>query len=557
MIKSGMEAFTGPGAVEEVVVIVAPGTESERSAGRIIDATVGDAMLEGKPMLVDLWGEDSPGVRPSIGEELVGEALLEFAEMATDGFVGSFLLREVPTVADVMNDVLRDLSIKDRIVVVTPDGQLAGNTNLPRDTDGLLTAVVPSTERLPVGDNVIRRRGVHRSLGPEANPSYYLFQYDLLPDGERAVVAAFMEFFRANGPHLVIFDASNSSDWFSSWVLRAAFELRLPCVDVHDLTGSSKRTVSGSEPFLEDRVSELLESDDTVVALLSASVDSGATLARMLDSLKVTQRANARLLSVFGNESRSSTRPHADREGGQSVFQVGKEEHTVEYLVGVTFRPLSVNDWKVAAAVRMGEVIETRPSDGSFYGENSLEVTRTSIWSLLEDLGASREKQVPGHRTGVSHFPDLASLDPYDAHWVAEAVVERMVIAGNRVRGSLVFIVPDQDTGALHLASALRLRCDVEVVRGVIDTGGDASFSAEDVDRLEMLRASHFVAFDESAVTYGTLRALSRAFESVLLRGVEHHAVVVDLGPPETKPSPFTSLIAWQPFGRTHAEVRA
>lgn len=555
MVESGMRAFGGEQSIETIAVIVAPGSGPERSAGSLIDAAVSRALVEGLFIMIDLWGEDSPGVRPSIGDELVGEAMIELSAVAADGFVACVLLREVPTVADAMHDVLVNENLRANVAILTPDGQFAGSTSLPQDADAFLTALLVKTDPAPVGDYVLRRRGVFRSLGAEPSPSYYMFQYDFLPDGEGAVVVAFKKFFQKLGAHLIIFDASNSSDWFSSWVLRAAVELQLPCVDVHNLAATTLGTVAGSEPLLSERIAELLNADASVVALVSASVDSGATLARMLDILKPIQRGNAGLLSVFGNESRPSTIHNKDRAGGQSIFEVGKLKYTAEFLVGVTFRPLSSKDWKVGAAIRLGEVVETRPGDGSFYRRNSLAITRTAIWSLLEELETLPERNVPDGRGGVLHFPDLTGLGPFDAHWIAEAIVERMVVTGNRVRGSLVFLVPNQDTGAAHLASALNKRCEVEVVQTTIGTAGIVEFSAEDANRIEMLRASYFVAFDESAVTYGTLRSIGSAFESLLQRALEHHAVVVDLGRAEDRPVPLLSLIAWQPFGHNPVEA--
>lgn len=221
----------------------------------------------------------------------------------------------------------------------------------------------------------------------------------------------------------------------------------------------------------------------------------------------------------------------------------------LDFLFRVEVKTIPRSNWKVVAAELLPEV--EYPREHSFDGrwqDGTLErrhhpnsvpfwVPNVAMWSLYEEYGVTEEPTIVVPRArpkkAVAHFPRFDTLNAWDAHWLAEAVICRFEDSLGLDRADFAVLLPDEPTGAVPIADAMDLRCGVAVVRvprPVID--GDEDLPVEIYEEIVDWAGDELVVFDESSVTGATLARLAHLVEAVTGDAPAALGVVVDLSPP-------------------------
>lgn len=474
-------------------------------------------------------------------EELLYRALRHIAD---EGSLVAFVLvvvERLPTAADAVFQLLSEPDFNDRVLFVDITGGTLGGLNHFAPT--MAASVPPAGESLAAIRNAtIRRRGVF-TTSASAESHYYLYYYDVLGDAQKRLRQVFRDYFIGAGSEVVLFDPSTAGNWFEQSIRGACTDVEAGSLDV-----STLRSGDGST----ERAMKLLLEPSTRVCYVVPAYQSGRTMSRLYRSAKRTDISTAAFLTVLYDEAMGIVEQETGFAGTfRTTKQSGREHYSLDYLESAPLRPIGNDDWKVRCATLLGEIEHVNPAEELRLSHPG----RVAIWSLIEEYGASQEGAdvVPiSRKQPIPFYPNLGALNDWDAHWLAEAAVERIVeeLGSTCSRDALYVVMPDENNASRRISSALELRCKVGVLpvpRSVIegtDPAGD-----ELLARLARHSGDAVVVFDEAAVSHGTLRRLGQLVESARGLGPDLYGVVLDLGDHSAgRPQPIFSFHKYVPL---------
>lgn len=468
------------------------------------------------------------------------------------------LLEALPTTADALSGLQDEDPFDGRLMFVTgheavgriPDVEFSRLADALRPTDEDLVAIIAA--------GTLRRRGVFESR-KGSSLSHYLFYYEALPPSQDVLIDALREYFQENGTGLVVFDEISAGPWFRSCIVAAGMTTKVAYLDARHLQADA-RIQPGAEQESVDRGRALLADEDVSLCVVTPVYRTGRTIMSLFERTGRRMSDRTRLLAVYGDDELGGYDSPGPSITQRIDLRWGGKTVPLDYVLAVPIRILHSGDWKVQAAQGLSEVERVHLAAGPDAEDARLgRIGMTAILSLFEEYGAGPETPTPSRRRPISHFPLLHGLHPWDAHWLAEMAVRRILDITACAREALLVVLPDEMTGARPIARALKERCQTAVMnisREVIEN----TIPLPDETRVRLRRhaADTVVVLDESTVTHSTLALLGDLVESVLHRQPDLYASIVDLAPRTvTRREPYFTYAEWSPLRHQGGESGA
>ena len=537
-------AWTGDG-IEAAFQQIVSGFDSDLRAdiGKIIDWLQRE-VPDGSLLLVDLLFSRAQVPRAlEAGERLIAGLLSAYRRRAGGRLPikVAVLMQQLPMQADPLSELLKSVDFAGDLIAYAEDGKSLGDL-LGVELDPLaLEHIVPPTPDEALRSKTVRRRGVFR--GRSQKGAYHAFEYSVLGDGWRDAERYLVEYLERNEIELLIYDDAAAEGWFARAVQGAGLATG---VGVLAWPWPTTRA-PGADAEIEGLATALerLRSKDTRVCYVVAGYQSGKTLQNVYRATNRGDLGTAHFLAVLCDDSITKA---GDDTPGFVWRQFGKEQYRLDYILSVPIRALPPDDWRVRSAGLLREV-----EDGA--SESLWSPGKVALWSLLAECDVRVEEADlvpvrPGRRP-VRYFPDLNSLSRWDAHWLAELVVRRVLqeipVA---TRSALYFIIPNEKNGTDKISQALRTYCGVGVLRlGRQVIEGKIWADDDSLARLKRHASDTVVVFDESTVTYETLRKMTDLVRRVAQSEPDIQATILDLTPRELR-SPgasYFTLISYTP----------
>jgi hypothetical protein len=529
-LTSLLQALTGT-AIEppSVTIGIAFGTSTDDPyvADHIADAIV-EFCSEPALLVIDMaFGTDVfRGL--SMCDVLLHNAFVEVADKLHAESRIIVLADELPTQIDMLFEAIQNDVLSAKICIIDAEFNYLGNpdfVDMAQITEQLSLSFDENVEDLR--RSTLRRRGVFEYKALSSPPSYYLFHYDPLQPVHEVLVDFLKDHFEAVHADLVVFESSNTGDWFSSCIKSACLGHR-PCVDSAHLAAPAASADRSVRTTLQQAQATLADQTRRICFVVPA-FRTGGSLMRLFDLTGRVSFANASFFAIYCETTDRNPQCPANSFGEISL-QRGGASYQLNYILSVPMRPLDSQNWKVKAAIDMNEV--QKLGNAHFSPDADIKPTHVAMWSLFEDYSVGPETPVPSvpGRDSIMHFPLLGDMNEWDSYWLAEASVRHAVSLQKCAREGLLVVVPDEESGARPLAEALTERCVtavLRVARPVID--GQEALPAKISSTLRDNSASSIVVLDESTVTYSTLQKLCEIVKEVTGRGPDLLGAIVDL----------------------------
>lgn len=491
----------------------------------------------------DREADRSQQLADSILAGLISQRLVDSTRFAV-------FLDRLPNAGDKLFDLLDVPELLNRLVVIDHDGGHLGRCDNV-DLQGLVSAVTPR-HSWTLSSGLRRRRGVFSAR--DRGKSAYLYYYDVERDAQEPLQRLLQSYFSQEAFDVVVYDAETSGPWFSSCVKSAAFAVRSSTRP--DLVSASIQELqNGANPLLPESVranivavKSRVEDQGSKVLFMVPAVKTGDALLSMYHALGQRPLSGTRFLTVLIDTDCDLRIEPGDVSPGLAELPYGATALAVRFLACVDLKVLEANDWKLQAARILDEV--EIPNLLGAAEESHPTPSTVGVWSLFEEYGADVERVVPlQRRRPKTYFPQLATLNEWDAHWLAEVLVSRILEITGGVRSALVIVMPkeDEENGSFPISNALEERCHVfveAIPRSVIE--GTKQLEGE--LRYVVRNSPNKVAIvDESTVTGGTLENLGQLVRS--LRGTypDVYGTVMNLGGRIAleKVDPSFALVEW------------
>jgi hypothetical protein len=455
-------------------------------------------------------------------------------------------MHELPNRVDQVYELLMIERLGGRLAIVDDAGGHLGNTELAR-------LLITAMEQHPLpADNVehaiLRHRGVFRSRG-SGRVSNYVFYYEALPKASSRFQKCLVDALTAVRPDLVLFDASTSGAWFASMVSAACVQLQtthsatLTSVEISQWIAYQEGALQEPQRSRVEAAVAVLSRPGSTLAMVVPAYASGRSLTRALEIVDSPDLRRCTAIAVFADTAASLRPSRLPGMAGVARRPYGGQSMEVHCMHQVELRTIDRDDWLVAAAEVLNEVRDL-PVANVDHGA----IGRTAFWSLYSDCGVDVERVPAGGRLPKRYFPDLARLDDWDAHWLAEALVVNILTRLPRSnRAALLVVIPDEVNGTQSISHALLEKCRIAVLpipRAMIE--GDELVTQAILDKLRLHTADTIAVLDESTVTHGTLAKLSRVVESGIRIRPDLIGTVIDvsMSPPDLG-IPYFSLTNW------------
>ena len=455
------------------------------------------------------------------------------------------LVEELPTPAEQLSaaaEELGDTSLE--LLDLAGRWRCAGasRTDLVRSLEGLLTdkrSALEGFER-----RFIRWRGVFRRPGSPRD-RFFKFQYTLKGAiGTEELSELLIAYVEARDPSALIYADPADPGWLQPSVQETAHSTRRPYCTLADI-----------ESHLQGR----LPYDDTTVLVeevLEAATGSGRAclvLPAFRDGVSLAEaeatllRAGIREPSVLSVLMDDQTRRTGDEttDGSQWFrtvqFDRGHARTSVDYFIACPIEPLDPDEWQVAAARSMGEVLEMSMDIAGH--------TRTGIWSLIGDYPEGLEHPPPDSRAAIDVYPSLARLDPFDARWLIYLLIGRIRTLLNCEPAQVLLIMPVEEnatTPLLQAASTMERLAVIGLDRDQIE--GHRPIAPEDRDTIQRFRQLRVVSVDEATAGGHTRHRIDTIVKEIRGRPLDAAASVLRAG---NSRRADIDLFHWVPYAAT------
>lgn len=453
------------------------------------------------------------------------------------------LMEELPVPVDQIADLMNLPELKTRLIVVDEAGRTLGGGDATHVVDALKShpPVAPDIDR-----EILRRRGVFRNQGKDS--SFYSFYYEPTDAGSDLLERRLLNALQAYGPRVVVYDATISGDWFPSLVRAVSVKLssRSPVaiIDTDEWLSFQAGTLKKPQNRHAAHVAEALKDETSTVAFIIPAFSSGRAAMRTVEAVGRPLLSRSQIFAIIVGDRRELRAGSYDGTLGASSLEYAGSQLDVEVFYQAALDLLGPEDWLVRAASALGEVNDL-PA-GPLRDER---LQTSTVWSLLRECGVGKESFVPPSRAPRRYYPVLERMSPWDAHYIGELVVQKILrLVPNSTRDAMLVVVPDEETGIGPISRALLHRCNTAVLRvpRMAISGGDG-LDAEVTRKLRRHQAETLVVFDEATVTYSTLLSLGTLVKRELGRSVDLTGCVFNLAlsdPPAG--TPFFHLRRWR-----------
>ena len=454
-------------------------------------------------------------------------------------------VHELPNRVDAIYDLISIPNLGSRLAVVDNSGAHLGVSALAEQVAAALSgAPVPDDD---VDRGILRHRGVFRGRS-SGRVSNYLFYYEALPKASAGFQQRLVEALSAARPDVVVFDTSTSGPWFASMVQAACVQLqtthsaKLTSVDIGQWVAYQSGRLDEPERSRVQAAERAL-SADAAVAVVVPAYASGRSLTRALELVGSPDLNRTTAVAVFADAAASLRPSHLPGIHGVATQPYGGKTIDVHCMRQVELRTLDREHWLVAAAEVLGEVRDL-PVEQVEHGQ----LGTVALWSLYADCGVDVERVPPGRRAPKRYFPDLARLDDWDAHWLAEAAVANMLqVLPKSNRAALLIVIPSEENGTQPIARALTEQCGTAVLRvprAMLE--GLEPPAATTLEKLRRHTADTIVILDESTVTHETLEKLARFVEASVRVPPDLIGAMIDVSSKGPRLEiPYFSLARW------------
>lgn len=501
-------------------------------AGLIETTQVARALADCRIVVLDL---DFPMVQIRRGrvDRLLADVLTSVAHHVTDEHRLVIVMTEQPASPDDIAGVLRGPPYAAVSAVVSSNSEPPAVAATWVMSDQAIAACRTSSDDVKhqFAERLLRRRGVFRS---NVSDEYLAYHYSSL-QGDGSLRALIEDYIAESPSDLVLFD-KGLSPWLGEVVLSAAIDASLTAATVEEFLGRFEKAGDRDSARRRKKLRELTGDPDTHVVVILPMVKSGRTATRVAGELRSAGLRYVRVLAIMIEErlSRGAPSPfHLDL--GSAVIEV-------DYLVEVGQPSLDATDWRLEAAIA-GRYVELPASDWT-------SPSPIGMWSLYAHVGVGPESPLPrsSERRAFRWLPKLRSMPDRDAVWMAECLVRLATSHLGTHSSEMVFLVPDEQSGARPLASALERRTDIAVIRFDRNDLNDRANDSSRLDYLSRYAGYRIVVADESTVSYHTMRQFEALVKRALNRPPDLGVVMLDLGSrSDLRPSWLQSLHNWRP----------
>jgi len=479
-------------------------------------------------------------VRRGVIDKLLADTLKRLLDATTDTHRIAVIVGDLKVVKsqDDLGRVVDTHHRRDRVAVIPTDGtspRSASGWTLS-DEVGELAEVTLDELRASFMQRLLRRRGVFQST---RHDEYLRFHYAPHPSNDllsELVARKLSEL----APDAVLYDGS-APEWLSTAVLAAANIETITAGTVGDLTSksTSKATL---EADVWERLRSLVMTADTSMVLVVPLAKSGSALSASVAQIRTVHKGSLCVLAILV-DYHFAPLPKGVAPPQSTIKEFGGERIEVHYIERVHQTLLASDHWQVLAA-RAGNFVEDMSLDW-------LSPSPVGLWSLYREAGVDIESPVPksSKRLPIRWFPQLSKMSDEDALWVGECLIRLAKAELGAAVEDLVFVLPDEPSGAEALARALKDRLDVTVLtvtREEIDRGvGNEDLSLQ----LGRRGGNRIVVVDESTVTYSTLLKIDRLVRDAVNRSPDLAVVALELPIGDhPRPSYLRALHAWRPI---------
>ena len=490
----------------------------------------------------------------TICDALMTAVLFELENEVQENTKILVLVEQLPTAADGLHDVLQLEAYDSQLAFIDEKGRISG------EVAGADVETVASLSKRDAGElletirlGTLRNRGVHTDTAPHIG--HYLFQYEPLKHSHDAFTQIITDYLVAARIEVLVFDPGSASSWFESCLGHACIRAgvaRLSARYLRSATADLGESANESVALAKSR----LEADSTRVCYVVPAFDSGNTLSQLRNLVGRTASAHDRFLTLFLNEEKVTARRKSLAGLSSIPRDHAGEPYRLDYVLAVPIEKLASDDWRVEAAGLLGEVEEAdiEPTQGYGASKQLVTPTRIALWSLIAEHGAGVETPIPKsrERLPIRYFPLLQTIGAWDAHWLAESIVARILSEMNAVREGVTIVLPAENSAISPISHALDQLCGVyvcKVQRDIIDADHPVlpTSIVEDLDRHS---SDTIVVLDESAISHRTISVLSLLVEKAASRKPSLYFALFDLGgSEENRETPLITFLNWEPFG--------
>lgn len=455
-------------------------------------------------------------------------------------------MRELPNRVDQIHDLLSSNDLEGRLAIVDDLGGHLGDTDLAARLAECLARKPTQEDR--VEKAILRHRGVFRRAG-SGRVNNYLFYYEALPEASSYFQQRLVDALNHMRPDVVITDTSTSGAWFESMVQAACVQLQtihsatLTSADVGQWLAYKDGTLPEPQRSRIQEASVVLSRPKSTLAIVVPAYASGRSLTRALEVIGSPELGRCTAIAVFADKAVALEPDPLPGMQGIAHQMYGGRRMDVHCIYQAELGTLDRGDWLVAAAEALSEVRDL-PIEQVDRGN----LDHVALWSLFAECGVQLERVPAGGRVPKRHFPDLARLGAWDAHWLAEAAVANILdLVPESNRAALLVVIPEEENGTPPISRALREKCRVAVLpvpRPIIE--GEQAVTDVIAEKLRRHTADTIAVLDESTVTHRSLERLSRLVESTIRIPPDLVGAVLDVSwEPPSPDLKFFSLARW------------
>jgi uracil phosphoribosyltransferase len=416
--------------------------------------------------------------------------------------------------------------VEDGTALFVPlDGDCIGGPLLHPDTLRECSPSLAAYQEL-IDSRMLRRRGVFESSSTEdALPRHSRFRFsgDLCKVELQHYIESYMRLKFDGLGSAVLIVHSPTSDWLLEPAKKAGAAARVDTFIAEDVTVRPTQ-VPKSSPAVH---APAIISDASEVLVATPMVVTGQTLRPLLKRIREMTQAPLSVLATV-NACRSES---IEFDGGEAQ---------VDGMLSAPSPFLPADAWQVRAA-RVSKRVEAEDKEWR-------RPSTIGMWDLFTEVGFGVEDPRPQRRPAVDLFPQLAVLSSRDALWLAYSIVRIATDYCEARLSEIVFVLPEEPTGARPIAAALENGLEALVCRlprEAIDCfeatrrsrdGVDAEWKdevpASTLSQIAKHGGKHIVVVDESTVTYGTLRSMASMVERLAQSSVQITIVAMEAAHP-------------------------
>jgi hypothetical protein len=495
-------------------------------------------------LLVDLSQKRSVELY-SVLDWLLFRALLKLLPRLRSGQTITVFVDVLPQPGDKLYGLTSDLDPESYITFLDSHGVILGrqstSSNMGRK-DLLKDLLRRPNAGLPeiFASRLLRQRGVFRGTS-QGETRYYRYRYVVTgKHAQTELVEILKDFFSECDVDGVIFSNAYRNDWLEPCVSAAAGLVGMAWSSLETLAMSREQVMPALHE-LWDRMHVLFaEENESRFCVIVPVFRDGRSLQSILRHVPEAARDRVVPLAVLMDDARVEV--EGDDWFGTVTFPMGPRDMIVHYLHAVPMREVSADDWTVAAASILDEIVEADEVTSS-------DQTRIAFWTLFDEYPTGIEEPSRKGRDAVRWFPLLENLTHWDALWAANLLLERAIEFLNCDRSEILFVIPVEKNASLALRIALESRLGVAVVgvtRKTID--GETELPSRDRIRIQNYRAFKVIAVDESFIGGRTLSEISDIVMDCRGRGVDLRLALLGAGEPPSDPTQHACVYRWSPL---------